>query len=639
MRNAVGVDAVLEDGHAVAPLAQERQLRLQRAGRPVGNGPDVPLRPVAACHGGVLAHRGVERHGLVPDGRHGGDERRELGRAQVVRRRVAEHLQRTLEEDVEGGLMGARALAHGVVPADREVGLRGVARRTGRVVHRSGDHAREGERAVVHGRDVGRALVVLHAVDPFKGQHVGVFALQSGRLEGAVEVDEQPAVERRAGDLLVEAHHLLVGALHEVDLDALDAPVAVGVEDPLEVPFHGVPQRPEHHADPLLAAVADQLRKVHLRTRFADVERAHGPPLVEQDVFDAVAGGEVDVVFVGLRVDSGAEIDAVEVERVPPLPRNLARPHPRGVALDRWRGQHPGEVVLEQRAVVGVDRHQPPREGARPLRAGDIGGRPHELFVAVRALLEAALQHDGREGGARNAPFGSQEHAGVVLQVGFGDNHARAAGRGEPDGQEGVAHAVGPGDGLADERRLAVRDKIGGRLAGPKRFGTLREAELRTLPFNLHVPLAGGLETIGGAVVVDAQPHGPAAAERNQQLVAAVAHLAELRGHLGRHPLIHGAARDTPHGAPFAEGLLAREFQSDAARVDEPLAVALHTPRQDGVGRHGDDDPPVGRGDRVLPGAECRCGRQQKGGQKKHLFHRGCFSVVCAADAAASSAR
>ena len=74
LRIAVGVHAVGEVLHAVAAFAQEREVDLHVAARPVGDGADVPPVAVAACHGGVFAGRGVQRRGLVPDGGHGGDE-------------------------------------------------------------------------------------------------------------------------------------------------------------------------------------------------------------------------------------------------------------------------------------------------------------------------------------------------------------------------------------------------------------------------------------------------------------------------------------------------------------------------------------------------------------------------------------
>ena len=436
-----------------------------------------------------------------------------------------------------------------------------------------------------------------------------------------MEIDQQAAVVGRAGDLFVEIDHLLVGALHEVDLDALHAPVAVGVENTREVLLHRVPERPEDHAHALFVAVADDLLQIDLLARLADVERAHRPSLVEQDVLQSVAGGEVDEVLVGGRVHAGLEIHAVDVQPVPPVPRDLAGAQPRGVALDGLRGQLVGEVVLQQRAVVLIDGHHAPRVGARAFRHGDVVGFAEELLVAVRTLLQAAFEHHGRKFGAEPAALAAEEeHAGVVLQVGLGDDHARAARRGEIDGQVGIDRALQLREPLALEERLAMGDEVRVPLAGPVGVVVGGEVELGGLVLDDRLAPACGLEAVGRAVVIDAQPHGPVAAEGDQQFVAAVVQLAELRRDLGRRTRVDGFGADAPHRGGDAQRRLAGQREADAARFEEPLACAGEAPPQLGLRRYLHLDLSVGGGDGVFPGGG-RCRGRQRGGDQKESFH------------------
>ena len=64
------------------------------------------------------------------------------------------------------------------------------------------------------------------------------------------------------------------------------------------------------------------------------------PALVEDDVRNAILCGEIDVVLVGLRVDTGFKIYAINVVGIPPVPGHVARFDPGGVLdLRRFSGK------------------------------------------------------------------------------------------------------------------------------------------------------------------------------------------------------------------------------------------------------------------------------------------------------------
>ena len=64
----------------------------------------------------------------------------------------------------------------------------------------------------------------------FAGHDVRIGAVEARGLVGAVEVHEQLPLRRLLRDALVVVDHPLVFALHEVDLDALHAPLLELVE-------------------------------------------------------------------------------------------------------------------------------------------------------------------------------------------------------------------------------------------------------------------------------------------------------------------------------------------------------------------------------------------------------------------------
>jgi len=68
--------------------------------------------------------------------------------------------------------------------------------------------------------------IQLHQLEPVHALHaheVRVCPLQARRLSASVEVYAEAVLGCDAEGLLHEAHHLRVVALHEVDLEALDA--------------------------------------------------------------------------------------------------------------------------------------------------------------------------------------------------------------------------------------------------------------------------------------------------------------------------------------------------------------------------------------------------------------------------------
>ena len=160
------------------------------------------------------------------------------------------------------------------------------------VVHRSCSLADEGYLAVVvH-------LVpfqfgpphLFEAEDALEVEHIGVGAVEACRLEGTVEVDHEVVFGAHLGCAAVEVGDYLVVAVHKVDLEPFDAHLAVVLTHPLHVAVEGIVARPEDDAYVALLGIVDQHGQVYLRHHLEKVGFAvHRPPLVKDDVFDAIA--------------------------------------------------------------------------------------------------------------------------------------------------------------------------------------------------------------------------------------------------------------------------------------------------------------------------------------------------------------
>src|SRR5262249_311618 len=151
------------------------------------------------------------------------------------------------------------------------------------------------------------------------------------RTLGAVEVHKHFAFGAFGTQLMIEIHQQLVVALHEVNFDSLDSPLGVLIEGGPHLVGEGFPDYPKDYADVFLFGVPGQLLDVDFGNDVANVAKLV-PTFIENDVVEMIFGGEVDVVLVSLRVDTGFEVDAVDIVVVPPVPGDFARFDPGSVA-------------------------------------------------------------------------------------------------------------------------------------------------------------------------------------------------------------------------------------------------------------------------------------------------------------------
>src|SRR3972149_5135887 len=86
----------------------------------------------------------------------------------------------------------------------------------------------------------------------FAGEQVGIGATEAGGFESAMEIHYQVMFGGLTHDSLVEIHHLLVIAIHEVHFNARYTPLFVQREGSVHVLVHGLPPHPEQHLDAAL---------------------------------------------------------------------------------------------------------------------------------------------------------------------------------------------------------------------------------------------------------------------------------------------------------------------------------------------------------------------------------------------------
>ena len=463
--------------------------------------------------------------------------------------------------------------------------------------------------------------------------------MQARRLVGAVEVDQHLVLgtHLRAGG--VEVDHILVVAVHEIDLEALDAHAGIVDEDILHVAVDGPVAGPEDEADVLFLGVGAELIEVDLGNDLHQVGLlVDRPALVQDDILDAVCRREIDVILVGGVIDAGLEVHAVEVPVIPPVPGDLAGLHPAPVALRRSRGELVHHVAASEFLVFARDLDDTPREGTAGLavlRDEVLAGADDALEHVVAALLDL-LGHAGVEaleggGGIQVADVETRE----VEEVGLGDAHRIAVWRLDDQRQEGRAGLVpvieleagiivleGALDLLFDRPvgRAAVRDD---------RVPVAGEGEFGLLGLDVDPLLAAGDETVGHALVVSPEDQVEGlVAER--ELIVAVAH-----GGL----LIHGRVEGLIHALAIGLeelGLAAVDGAVGEGHRDGRRGKHLDAVRRDGIleGIEGDDDAAVGGLERLRrtlgPGREGsdRAAAEQNREEKGSFHHYAIFEII-----------
>ena len=288
------------------------------------------------------------------------------------------------------------------------------------VIHRAGHHPDERNRHIVGDLVVAfrTPFQLLQSGDSLEIKYIRVSPLDSRRLVNPVEINQQMVLGGDPRHPFAELHGLLVVPVDEIDLESLEAHLGVVAHRLLRVLHDAVVACPKDDSDILAVGVGDEFLKIDVRVDQEQVRlRSLRPTLVHNDVLNAVRGSEVDVVLVGLRVDSSPEIDSVKIPVVPPVPGHLPRFYPAPVSvLVRRSGKLPDQIHLHQRLGILSDPDDLPRELLSGLDLGDVVGVVHILIDvhSVRAKSDRIRRAHALQ------PFAAlpvEEHSRITGQI------------------------------------------------------------------------------------------------------------------------------------------------------------------------------------------------------------------------------
>ena len=120
-----------------------------------------------------------------------------------------------------------------------------------------------------------------------------------------MEIEHQVIAGGSLRGAAVEVNYNLVVAVHEVHLEALHAHGGVFAAGTLHILVEGPVACPEYETHSPFLRVFAEHREVDFRHHLEEVGLlVHGPSLVQNNVLDAVAGGEIYVVLIRVVVDA-----------------------------------------------------------------------------------------------------------------------------------------------------------------------------------------------------------------------------------------------------------------------------------------------------------------------------------------------
>jgi len=319
--------------------------------------------------------------------------------------------------------MAAGGHAHRQVKNGIELRRCGIDHRPRRIIHRSDGHAGENQCDIVLRGHLPAPFHILQPHDPLPREHIGPGALEPRRLVGAVKIDQQPVPGRFLGDLPVIVDHPLVIPLHEIDLDALDAPAGKTGQGRLQLVEQALPGDPENDLHLALASMRQQLLHIDLRMDGEKIPELI-PALVEDDIFNTVVGGKIDIVLVGGCVEAGLEIDAIEIEGVPPVPGHLAGLDPGGVRdLFRLR-ELVDQRIADDFGIPAGDDQQAPGITAAAGGLGNILSAGERLDITIRGdgVGQTDLRKAADQRGRTLVAAGEPEPR-IIAEVRLADQH------------------------------------------------------------------------------------------------------------------------------------------------------------------------------------------------------------------------
>ena len=163
------------------------------------------------------------------------------------------------------------------------------------------------------------------------------------------------------GYTFIIVYHPLVTAVHEVDLHSCDAPIGKCFKE-VEMILDSQPWQPKYDFYVAVLSVFYQFGKIDGGIGGKRITCIFRPSFVHDDIRNTELGCEVNVVFIGIHIETRTEIYPIEACVVPPFPTHLSRFDPTVVFKNTRGRQVIHHFVFNQFFVFFRNHHHAPGE-------------------------------------------------------------------------------------------------------------------------------------------------------------------------------------------------------------------------------------------------------------------------------------
>ena len=221
-----------------------------------------------------------------------------------------------------------------------------------------------------------------------------------------------------------EINKFLIVTVHKVNLETFDTHIRIMLHNILHITVESIKTCPQNNIHILRFGVRYDGWKIDFRDDFQQIcFQVNSPTLIQNYIFDAMFGSEVDIIFISIVIDTGTEVHSVNVPIVPPVPGNLTRFDPGNITYTGRRSQAIHHIAIDQLLVIFRNDKHTPRERTVSFRFS------YKIFTFLDQHLKAVMSpllFYLRIRGMHRFQRGFiccivQEHTRIVFQIGFGD--------------------------------------------------------------------------------------------------------------------------------------------------------------------------------------------------------------------------
>ena len=294
------------------------------------------------------------------------------------------------------------------------------------IIYRAGNHTDKREGYVVSDHIIRsrRPFQLFQPIHTFIIDNVRIRTLQAGRFTDPVEINHHFISGTSFGRTIEEVYYLLIVTIHKVHFETFYPHIGILFHHVLHITVESIITCPKDNFHIFRLGIRYDFFQIDLRDHLQQVGfQVDCPTFIQDHILDTMLGSEVDIIFIGIIIDTGTKINIINIPVVPPIPGNLTRLDPGDIANTAGGCQAIHHIAISQLAVVFRHYKYTPGERTGTFRLGNIILTfLYQHLKTVMPALFFPFRIRGMDGFQRWLIGGVvQEHTRIIFQVGFRD--------------------------------------------------------------------------------------------------------------------------------------------------------------------------------------------------------------------------